>query len=384
MLLESYRLQFPVTRSAIYLDHAAVSPIPAVVRDAMVSQIEEVHRRGIELIDRWLETIEGVRTAAARLINAAPDEIAFVKNTSEGISLFATGLDWSEGDEVVSVEEEFPANYYPWKLLENRGVRLRLVSQLGGAIDLDRIERSLSRRTKVVTVSFVQYLSGYRLDLEKLGRLCEDRGVLLFVDAIQGLGAFPLDVKKARIAGLSADGHKWLLGPEGCGLFFVRRDVLERVKPSAVGWTNFEGWMNFASGEPVWRKGAGRFECGTLNTAGIYGLGAALNLISGIGIAAIADRILHLTRLLREGLQARGFCLYGPDEGEHASGIVSFQPRGSHDGRGARAGTAEAVAGFLRSRRIIVSARRNLVRISPHFYNSDNEMDKVLNLLGEG
>ncbi|MGH9376028.1 MAG: aminotransferase class V-fold PLP-dependent enzyme [Terriglobia bacterium] len=373
--IESYRLQFPVTRSAVYLDHAAVSPIPTVVRDAMVSQIEEVHHRGIEPIDQWLETIENVRTVAASLINAGPDEIAFVKNTSEGISLFATGLEWAEGDEVVSVEEEFPANYYPWKLLENRRVRLRLVGQPEGRIDLDRIARSLNPRTKVVTVSFVQFLSGYRLDLESLGRLCEDRGVLLFVDAIQGLGAFPLDVKKAKIAGLSADGHKWLLGPEGCGLFFVRRDVLDRLQPGAVGWANFKGWLSFTQGDPVWREGAGRFECGTLNTAGIYGLGAALNLISGIGVNAIADRILSLTKRLREGLQARGFRLYGPVEEQHCSGIVSFYPRGT------LGMDAEAVAGSLRSQRIMVSARRNLVRISPHFYNTNDEIDQVLNLL---
>lgn len=370
--LKTYRQQFPFSGSTVYLNHAAVSPIPVAVRDAIIGHLEDVHQSGIEYFDRWLKAIEDTRCAAAALLNAGPDEIAFVKNTSEGVSLFATGLEWDKDDEVVSVEGEFPANYYPWKLLEERGVRLRLVAQREGCIDLDRIERSFTAQTKVVAVSFVQFLSGYRLDLQKLGQLCEDRGVLLFVDAIQGLGAFPLDVKKAKIAGLSADGHKWLMGPEGCGLFFVSRNVLDRLRPATVGWTNFEGWLDFTQGDPVWRKGAGRFEYGALNTAGIYGLGAALNLIEGIGVGAIADRILGLTQRLREGLQARGYRPFGPTAEENCSGIVSFFPRSA---------SAEAVADFLRSERVMVSARRGLVRISPHFYNTNEEIDRVLELL---
>jgi len=356
----------------VYFDHAAVSPLPVRVRDAIIGQIEDVHRFGIKHIDLWLKTIEDVRCAAASLLNAEPDEIAFVKNTSEGISSFAVGLEWKPGDEVVSVEGEFPANYYPWKLLERRGVRLRLAGQPEGCVDLDLIERSLSARTRVVAVSFVQFLSGYRLDLEKLGQLCEERGILLFVDAIQGLGAFPLDVKKCRIAGLSADAHKWLMGPEGCGLFFVRRDVAERLNPATVGWTNFEDWLSFTQGEPAWRKGAGRFECGTLNTAGIHGLGAALSLISEAGAACIAERILHLTQHLREGLQARGYRLFGPIVEENCSGIVSFFPRRT---------SAETLSDFLRGERVMVSARRGLVRISPHFYNTHEEVDRVLELI---
>ncbi len=370
--LESYRQQFPITRSMVYLDHAAVSPIPVVVRDAMVGQIEDVHRFGIEHIDQWLRTIEDARCAAASLLNAGPDEIAFVKNTSEGISSFAYGLEWQQGDEVVSVEGEFPANYYAWKLLERKGVRLRLIEQPEGCINLDHIKRSLTARTRVVAVSFVQFLSGYRLHLEELGELCEERGILLFVDAIQGLGAFPLDVKKSRIAGLSADAHKWLMGPEGCGVLFVRRDVVERLTPITVGWTNFEGWLNFAQGDPVWRKGAGRFECGALNSAGIHGLEAALNLISQIGVATIAERILHVTQRLREGLQARGYRLFGPMAQQDCSGIVSFFPRST---------SAEALSGFLRSQQVMVSARRGLVRISPHFYNTLEEIDQVLELV---
>ncbi|MGH9357229.1 MAG: aminotransferase class V-fold PLP-dependent enzyme, partial [Terriglobia bacterium] len=177
--LENCRSQFPITSSTIYLNHAAVAPIPTVVRDAITAHLEDVQRFGVEHYDLWLKAIENTRSAAAALLNACPDEIAFVKNTSEGISLFATGLEWNKGDEVVSVEGEFPANYNPWKLLEERGVRLRLIPQHEGCIDLGQIERSLTPRTKVVAVSFVQFLSGYRLDLDRLGQICEDRGVLL-------------------------------------------------------------------------------------------------------------------------------------------------------------------------------------------------------------
>lgn len=374
MLLHSeiYSREFPLTRSVIYLNHAAVSPLPLRVRNAVTGFLDDRHLFGGEHFEQWLSAIEHARRATARLLGAEAEEIAFVKNTSEGISTFASGLEWQRGDEVVSIQGEFPANYYPWKLLERKGVRLRLAQPSDGCVSLDLIERSITTSTRVVAVSFVQFLSGYRLDLERLGRLCAERHVLLFVDAIQGLGAFPVDVKKAQIAGLSADAHKWLLGPEGCGVLFVRRDLLDRVQPLTVGWTNFEGWLDFTGREPAWRQDAGRFECGTLNVSGIYGLGAALSLIEEAGVEAIAGRILELTTRLREGLQARGYRLFGPTAPENCSGIVSFYPR--------QAG-ADEVAEQLREERVIVSARKGLMRISPHFYNTHEEIDQVLEML---
>ena len=338
----------------------------------MAGYLDDVHFHGAAHYDRWLNAIDATRRSAARLLNAEPEEIAFVKNTSEGISHFAHGLDWKTGDEVVSVEGEFPANYYPWKVLEARGVRLRLVEQKNGEIPFESIERELTPRARVLTVSFVQFLSGYRLDLNRLGALCESRGVLLFVDAIQGWGGFPVDVRAAKIAGLAACAHKWLLGPVGCAVLFVRRDLADRMEPATMGWMSVKGWEDFASGDLDWRDGAGRFESGSPNVAGIYGLAAALGLLADAGISAISERILDLTARLRRGLKDLGYRIYGPEAPEHSSGIVSFFPR---------EGDANRLTEHLLSHRIVVSSRRGLVRVSPHFYNTEPEMDRLLKLL---
>lgn len=367
-----YRNEFPVTRSSIYMNHAAVAPISRRVRNAMVGLVDDVYQFGAAHWDRWMEAYSAARNSAARLLNAYPREIAFTKNTSDGISTFANGLDWHDGDEVVSIDAEFPGNYYPWQLLEQKGVKLRLVREIEGRISLDAVEQLIGPRTRVVAVSFVQYLSGYRLDLEKLGELCHNRSVLLFVDAIQGLGAFPLDVKRARISGLSADGHKWMLGPEGLGLFFLRADLLERVRPTTLGWLNFRGWMNFEARDCAWRDDARRFECGTPNTVGIYGLGAAIDFLLEVGIEPIAEHILDLTDHLRLGLQAAGHLVFGPLSRDECSGIVSFVPRQS---------ASEDVVRLLRSLRIEVAARGGKVRVSPHFYNTHEEIDRLLELL---
>ena len=370
--LERYRAEFPVTESCIYMNHAAVSPLSRRVRSAMAGLLEDVHRFGSEHWDRWVDAYAATRRATAQLLGADPSEIAFIKNTSEGISLFTNGLDWRPGDEVVSLEGEFPANYYPWQLLEKKGVTLRLVKDENGLFSLDAIARALGPRTRVVTVSFVQFLSGFRLNLDALGEICAAQKALLFVDAIQGLGALPLDVRRAQIAGLAADGHKWLTGPEGAGLLFVRQDLLDSIQPTAIGWMNFRRWMDFSSRDLTWRDDARRYEPGSLNTVGIYGLGAAINLLLEIGIENIGERVLGLTDRLRAGLKERGHRVFGPSAREDSSGIVSFVPREL---------TAEQVVEQLRDERIMVSARSGMVRVSPHFYNSEAEIDCLLERL---
>ena len=367
--LSRYRGEFPVTHSSIYMNHAAVGPISRRVLQAMVKLLEDVHHHGVEHGETWLEACEATRRSAARLLNADPGEIAFTKNTSEGISFFANGLDWQSGDEVVSIAGEFPANFYPWKLQERRGVLLRLVEETEGRLSLEALARALTPRTRVVAVSYVQFLSGFRLDLEKLGALCAEHGCLLFVDAIQGLGAFPVDVRRCRIAGLAADGHKWILGPEGAAVMFLNREVIDKVSPSTVGWTSVRGWRDYSSRDFIWREDASRFEAGTLNTAGLYGLGAALDLLLEVGIDAVSERILDLTGRLRRGLRDLGHQIFGPLEPCEASGIVSFVPR---------QGTPRDAAVRLRAHRVQVSERCGKVRLSPHFYNTQEEIDLVL------
>jgi selenocysteine lyase/cysteine desulfurase len=337
----------------------------------MVGLLDEVHQRGAENWQQWVRAYDAARRSLAQLLNADQGEIALTKNTSEGVSTFANGLEWRTGDEIVSIEGEFPSNYYAWKALEKRGVVLKLVRPEQGRVSLDSIVNAMTARTRVVTVSFVDYLSGFRLDLERLGQACAAQRCLLFVDAIQGLGAFPLDVKVAQVAGLAADGHKWLLGPEGAGVLYVNRQVMDRITPTEVGWWGVRHWADFTKRELSWRDDARRYECGTLNTVGIYGLGAAVDFLLEVGIPNIAERILDLTDQLRRGLLERGHSVFGPHAREEASGIVSFVPR---------QGTAESLLESFLAHRVQVAARCGMVRVSPHFYNTEAEIDRVLEL----
>ncbi|MDP9169645.1 MAG: aminotransferase class V-fold PLP-dependent enzyme, partial [Acidobacteriota bacterium] len=224
---EQYRSEFPVAEKLIYLNHAAVAPLSRRAATAMQNLAQDALEFGSLHYSEWMATYEAIRTLTARMINADPDEIAIVKNTSEGIAMVATGIQWKAGDVVVAFEEEFPANYFPWKRLEAAGVEVRWLSIFDGMEKIGAVVQG----AKLLAISFVQYLSGYRVSLEEIGSLCSRAGCLFFVDAIQGMGAFAIDVRAAKIDALSADGHKWLLGPEGCGVLYVRREVQDQIEP---------------------------------------------------------------------------------------------------------------------------------------------------------
>lgn len=303
-----------------------------------------------------------MRDAAARLIGASREEIAIVKNTSEGIATVAMGLDWRPGDKIVAFQEEFAANYFPWKLLERRGV---CVEWLSVEDPLDRIDTAC-RGAKLLAISFVQYLSGYRADLEAIGWICRSRDCLFFVDAIQGLGALPLDVERAQIDALAADGHKWLLGPEGCGILYVRRRVQEQIQPAEIGWMNFAGYADYGSRDTTLRPDAARYECGTLNTAGCFGLRASVELLLEVGLDRISQAVLTLAGRLAEGVRQKGYDVLDRGGG---SGIVSFRREDTDSGVLVRA---------LRQKGFLLAARQGWVRASPHFYISEQEVDRLL------
>src|SRR5579871_6895282 len=249
-----HRSAFPVTKNLVYLNHAAVGPLCRPAAEAMQHLAEDALQFGSEHYQSWMDTYQGLRDAAARMINAAPGEIAIVKNTSEGIATVATGIDWKAGDVVVAFEEEFPANFYPWKRLEANGVHVRWLSIFD---ELDRIDEAC-RGARMLAISYVQYLSGYRVDLHAIGEICARHGCFFLLDAIQGLGVFPIDVRAARIDALSADGHKWLLGPEGCGILYVRQEVQDEIEPIEFGWTNVAKYYDYASRDMTLRADAGR------------------------------------------------------------------------------------------------------------------------------
>ena len=365
---ERYAHCFPVRERLIYLNHAAVAPLSRPCADAMKGLADDCLNFGSLHYDRWLAVYDGVRVSAAKLIGSKPSEIALVKNTSEGISIIAQGMNWKPGDRIVAFREEFPANYYPWKRLEEKGVA---VTWLSVEDPLDRIDQA-ARGARLLAISFVQFLTGYRAPIQAIGEICHRNQCIYLVDAIQGLGAFPIDVRTSHIDALAADGHKWLLGTEGCGLLYVSEALQEQVDPVEFGWTTVAGYNDYASRSMDLRPDAGRYECGTLNTIGCFGLQAALEFLLEVGEGEIAPHIQNLGDRIAEGVQARGYKLLGTRTKETGAGIVTFHKPGMD--------AVEIVSG-LKKAGITAAPRAGYIRTSPHFYISPDDIDRFLSEL---
>lgn len=374
--IENYRKLFPVTRDWIYLNHAGVAPISRRVAEAVELFNREALEHGYTQAARWHKRIEAIRADCARLIGAEAGEIAFVKNTSHGLSLIARGLGLKEGDEVLLSEAEFPSNVYPWMALEKSGVVLKKIPARGAELDLGHLERLITERTRVVSLSSVQYGSGYRLPVAEIGRLCRDTGIHFMLDAIQSLGAFPLDVARDRVDFVAADAHKWLLGHEGIGVLYIRKALIEKIEPALLGWNSVVQPLDFDRIHFELRPDAGRFEEGSHNGLSIYGLGAAVELLLEAGVPRIAERILALTGRLIAGLQELGMELASPLNDAQRSGIVSFRLPEDPEGK-----ALPALERRLHAEGVYATVRRRGLRLSPHFYNTMEEMDRVLALI---
>ncbi len=366
-----YRDQFPSLEKLTYLNHAAVSPLCRPAAEAMEWLAQDALHYGSIHYDRWLETYEGLRRSAARLVNGTRDEIALVKNTSEGIATVAMGLEWRAGDKIVAFQEEFPANQYPWRRLETKGVSIEWLS---AGDPLDRIDEA-ARGARLLAISFVQFLTGFRADLRAIGEICHRRGAIFLVDAIQGLGAFPVDVQGARIDALAADGHKWLLGPEGCGILYISKRLQELVEPVEFGWTNVAGYEDYGSRDMKLRPDAGRYECGTLNTIGCFGLRAAIDFLLEVGVENIAPLVQSLGDRIADGVRRKGYEVLGTRTPTTGAGIVSFRKQG------ADRATADAIVNEMRANSIIMASRAGWVRASPHFYMEPAGIEKMIELL---
>lgn len=359
-----YRAEFPVSEHLIYLNHAAVAPLCRPAAEAMKALVEDACSYGSLHYGDWLNAYDGLRHATARLINCSPGEVAIVKNTSEGIATVALGLSWKPGDRVVAFLEEFPANYYPWKRLEARGVEVTWLS----VFDTDGIARAIPG-AKLLAISYVNYLSGYRVDLDAIGQLCREHQCFFFVDAIQGMGVLPIDVESSNIDALAADGHKWMLGPEGNGILYVRQKWLDAIEPVEFGWTNPAKFNDYSSRDMELRPDAGRYECGTLNTVGCYGQRAALEFLLEVGIENIALAVLSLADQIEEGLRDRGYEVMVKRSPGTSSGIVSFRHPSTD---------ASRLVGELRRAKITAALRQGWIRVSPHFYISPDDIETFL------
>ncbi len=366
------REQMPVTKKWAYFDHAAVAPITAAASAAMNRQIRQALDEGDTAWPEWARQLRETRRAAADLIRANLEEIALVPNTTAGINLVAEGLDWRAGDNVVALADEYPSNLYPWMHLADRGVETRLVPTADGRVDYDQLADRCDECTRLITVSWVAFSNGCRRDLKSIGDIATRCGALFFVDAIQGLGAFPLDVRATPVDFLAADGHKWMLGPEGAGMAYIRRDRLPLLRPISVGAHSVVHSTDYTHIELRLKEDASRYEGGSLNVPGMLGFGASLRLLQEIGVANIAAAVLDISDHLCSELEKLGLTVISPRNGEERSGIVSFELPGAD---------LLAVRRHCLERGVALACRAGRIRVSPHGYNNYEDVERLIEAL---
>ncbi|MEQ8208499.1 MAG: aminotransferase class V-fold PLP-dependent enzyme [Lacipirellulaceae bacterium] len=366
---QQLRDQMPVTEKWAYMDHAAVSPLPRPTSEAIGKWLQQATEEGDTVWLDWSAQVQQARKEAAKLINAKTEEIALITSTTAGINIVAEGLDWNPGDNLVTLDDEFPSNLYPWMHLADRGVETRQVPTNNGRVNYEKLAEYFDERTRLITVSWVGYKNGVRRDLETISRIAREKNALLFVDAIQGIGAFPLDVRKTPIDFLAADGHKWQLGPEGAGFAYIRNDRLPLLRATGVGWNSVVNAADFANVQLELKPNAARYEGGSQNMAGLIGLSKSLMLLNEIGVERISESILEITDDACEALKTKGAELHTPREGENRSGIISFSLPGIDPVEFRKHCLKNGVALACRSGRL---------RISLHGYNDEQDVEKLM------
>lgn len=362
------KAEFPVAEHWAYLDHAAVAPLPKRSGDVLRAWIDDQERNGVVHWLDWEAKLTTHRKNLASLIHAHHDEIAFVNSTTQGIGLVAEGFPWREGDSVVTAADEYPSNIYPWMNLASRGVTLRTVPSREGRVWIDDLIAAMDDSTRVLTISHVEFASGFRNDLDALGEACRERGVAFFVDAIQGLGPLTIDVERTPIDFLAADGHKWLLGPEGAGFLYVRRDWIERLRPLGVGSHSVVGSYNSAANDFKLKPNAQRWEGGSFNMPGLQAFGASVGLFLEIGPELVSRRILDQAEQVRAIAHEAGWTSVGSTRPEDVSGIVALEKAGTDP---------DLVVKALRLRGVAVACRRGRLRFSPHVYNNNDDFARL-------
>ncbi len=384
--------EFPILNELVFMNHAGVAPISGRAASAMKIYANEAANFAYTQ-GHWYRRIREIKTAAAQLINArGPQEIAFIPNTSTGISSIANGItDWCEGDNVIISDVEYPANRYPWEDLKRHGVELIEVrQQADGHIDVDQVCNAITNSTRIVSLSHVQYASGFRINLKPISEMVHHAGGYLCVDGIQSVGLLPVDVQAMGIDFLSADGHKWMLGPEGFGILYINEDLIPMLHPHVVGWMNMVQAMDFGNYRFEFQPDARRFEPGSYNIPGMLALGASLDMILEVGIDEIWKRTDALTTQLCDGLPQAGYRVLSPREPNACSGIVVFEPPPPGSTPALAPGSVPQSDADLNVKRIVselekqnihIVTRNGRLRASPHFYNQPEQIEQLLDAL---
>jgi cysteine desulfurase/selenocysteine lyase len=365
------RALFPITQRAVYLNHAAVSPPPTPTIQAIEAQLRDVHENGSLNFRSWLEVKERARELLAQLLGARPEQVAFVRNTSDGLSTVANGLTWTPGDNIVTFSREFPSNIYPWLRLRNAaGVEVRMCEEHEGRIDLQELKRLVDRKTRIIAISHVQFASGFRTDLERLGRIARQHDALLVVDVIQSLGVIPIDVEAELVDVAAGAGHKWLLSPEGVGYLYLSDRARARIQPTLVGWVSVPNPEDYSNFEQDWNRGSLAWETGTGPTALIHGFKASLDLLHECGPTRIAAYLQELTDHLCDRLLTKPYHIVSSRVPSEKSQIVCI--------RHTQGLSAMALYARLKQQNIITAPRGDRLRIAPHVYNTLEEIDQLV------
>jgi cysteine desulfurase / selenocysteine lyase len=367
------RALFPITEQWAYCDHASVGPLPRPTFDVVTGMLDTQMRVGKTGIWELEARLEEIRRQTAAAINAEPGEIAFMRSTSDGALVAANGLDWKPGDEIIMPDDEFGANAYPWLNLRERGVTIRFVRAPSERMTTQTLERLASPRTRLVAVSYVGFSDGYRNDIAAIGRWCRQRGVLFAIDAMQGFGCLPFDVRACSADFAYFAGAKWLLSPHGVSVVYVRRELVERLRPALCSWRSVRDPMNFLDYDQPLKDSAARFDGATLNYPGLLGLSASLEILARAGFEQIERHVLKLTDSLIEQAQAAGIEVISSRAPGTRSGIVLF-------GLGTR--DPDHVNRAAERARVGLTARATGVRVSPHGYNDESDIARVLEVLG--
>lgn len=366
--------EFPLLPDLIYLNHAAVAPWPKRTALAVKAFAEENIQQGARAYPNWLKKESQLRFQIKQLINAPSiDDIALVKNTSEAISFVAHGLKWKAGDNIVSSDEEFPSNRIPWESLKSQGVEFRQASLRKASTPEDALFNLVNHNTKLITISSVQFASGIRINLERIGEFCRQHGLLFCIDAIQSLGALQFDVQACQADFVMADGHKWMLGPEGLGLFYTTPQARDSLSLTQFGWHMIEDTHNYENAPWEIAHSARRFECGSSNMLGIHALSASLSLLLEIGLDKIEKQVLERTAYLIDRIdQMPNLALLSPTREELRSGIIVFHHKKID---------ATKLFHHLKTHGVICAQRGGGIRFSPHFYIAYDQLDRALALI---
>ncbi len=377
MNIEDIRKNFPVTKNLIYLDNAAVAPVHSLTKKYMDEYMEHFLNFGLKDYAKWVDMMDLTREKLAKFINAKVYEIAFVKNTSAGLSIIANGIDFKQGENIIIPDIEFPSNVYPWLNLQRKGVETKfLKADKNGFLDYKNLEELIDKNTRLISISWIEFVNGFKNDLKAISQIIKnksnefDKKIYFCVDGIQGLGALKFDINDYDIDFIVADGHKWLLTIEGAGFMYCSEKVLDNVHPVSVGWKTVKDALNFTKINFDIRQGADKFEEGSMNVAGITSIAASMDLFAQYGMDFVEERVLGLSAYAINLFEEKGFNVVSCKEDKHRSGIVSFT-------------TPDVEEDFLKlvSNNVQLSKRGANLRISPHFYNTKEEISKLAEIL---